>query len=236
MAIHSLTDIAFAGIPLILPDTCILLDILRSPRRDNVDAHSVNSAKTIVESISVTGTVASLIANQVLDEFNDNKDKVRTETEDSLRKLQTELTRINGWSAALGVAGMANMTHGLGALSQCDVLASKWFACSIHEPTTDELTGRAHRRMMQRITPARMGKDSFKDCLVVETHLKVARELRAQNFVAPIVFASSNTAEFVERPGSQLHADIAQEFETLGIVYARTLHEAAFRLGLVVQN
>lgn len=236
MIFQSLDEIVSAQVPLILPDTCILLDILRSPRRDSVDARSVVSAKAIAEAVKVTGSVASVVASQVHDELSDNRETVRRETEDGLRKLQTELQRIDGWSGALGVNGRADVSHGLNAVSRCELILADWVDASLASPTTDALTGRAHRRMMQRATPARQGKDSFKDCLVVETYLAVAAELRTKGYAGQIIFASSNTAEFVERPGSQLHADIAQEFAAVGIDYTRALHEAAYRLGLNAQS
>ncbi|ABA06080.1 hypothetical protein Nwi_2827 [Nitrobacter winogradskyi Nb-255] len=235
MTLQNLDDIVAAQVPLILPDTCILLDILRSPRRDNVDARSVLSAKAIAEAVKLIGSVGSVVASQVCDELSDNRGRVRQETEDGLRKLQIELQRIDGWSGALGVNGQADLSHGLNAVSRCELILVDWVDASLVAPTTDTLTGRAHRRMMQRATPARQGKDSFKDCLVVETYLTLAKELRVKGYTERIVFASSNTAEFIERPGSQLHADIAQEFAVVGIEYARALHEAAYRLGLNTQ-
>lgn len=236
MIFQNLDEIVSAQVPLILPDTCILLDILRSPRRYSVDARSIMSAKAIAEAVKVTGSVASVVANQVHDELGDNLPAVRQETEDGLRKLQTELQRIDGWTGALGVNGRTDVSHGLNAVSRCELILSDWVDASLASPTTDALTGRAHRRMMQRATPARQGKDSFKDCLVVETYLALASELRAKNYTGKIIFASSNTAEFIERPGSQLHTDIAQEFAAVGIEYARALHEAAYRLGLNTQS
>lgn len=234
MIFQNLDEIVLAQVPLILPDTCILLDILRSPRRDTVDARSVVSAKAIVEALSVTGSVASVVAKQVHDELTDNRADVRQDTIDGLNKLKAELQRIDGWSGALGVNGQADVSHALNAVVQCELILGDWVAASLETPTTDELTGRAHRRMMQRATPARQGKDSFKDCLVVETYLALAATLRAKNYTGRIVFASSNTLEFIERPGSKLHVDIAQEFGAVGIEYARALHEAAYRLSLNV--
>ena len=236
MLVQSVDEIVAVNAPLILPDTCILLDILRSPRRENIDAQSIRSAQAILEAIKPSGTIASVIAGQVSDELNDNKAGVLKDTGDSLRKLQTELHRINGWSQILGVAGHADMTHGLNAVASCDAILTEWVDSSFLVGTTDELTGFAHRRMMQRITPAKLGKDSFKDCLVVETYLKLAKDIRARGHSATIVFASSNTAEFIERPSSQLYGDIASEFTALGIEYARALHEAAYQLKLPVTS
>ena len=232
MTFQSLDDIGAAGVPVILPDTCILLDILRSPRRKSVDARLIKSAKSIVNAVKNEGTAASVIANQVLGELKKNQDNVQKETEKELRNLQREILRINGWSSALGEVGYADISHGLAAVSRCKPILSDWVDTSIEEPTTDKLTGSAHKRMMEQKTPAKSGKDSFPDCLIVETYLKFASDFRAKNYKAPIIFASSNTAEFVKKACSELHPGIAQEFDNVGIRYARALHEAAHYLGL----
>lgn len=229
----SIEAIVAANVPLVLPDTCILLDILRSPRRDTVDARAVACAKIILEALTQSGVAASVIAGQVIDELDDNRSNVGKDTEDGLQRLQTELDRINAWSAELGVAGQVDISHGMTAAARCADILDTWLAASVRLATTDELAGRAHRRLMQCRTPARRGKDSFKDCLVVETYLDIARVLRDGGHTAAIVFASSNTAEFVNRPGSALHQDIAEEFAAVGIDYARSLEETAFRLGLM---
>jgi len=229
---NHLDEIVIAQVPIVLPDTCILLDILRSPRRESTDTRSVEAARAIAEAVKVAGRVGSVVASQVQVELGNNRGNVLQDAKDGLRKLQAELQRIDGWSIALGVNGQADVSHGMSAITQCEPILDDWAAHSLIAPTTDALTGLAYQRMMRRVTPARQGKDSFKDCLVVETYLAVSGELRAKGYNGIIVFASSNTAEFVEKPGSQLHADIAQEFTALGIVYARTLHEVAFRLGL----
>ena len=41
LAYVSLEAIAQANVPVLLPDTCILLDLLRSPRRENVDGNAM---------------------------------------------------------------------------------------------------------------------------------------------------------------------------------------------------
>ena len=100
--------------------------------------------------------------------------------------------------------------------------------------TTPDLTYRAIARMTQKRTPAKLGKDSSKDCVVVESYLEVAANLRNLGHTADFVFASSNTKEFVSSTTSALNADIAAEFAAVGIRYSRALHETRHLLGLPI--
>lgn len=141
MIFQDLDAIAAAQVPIVLPDTCILLDILRSPRRDCADARSVEAAKTIAAAVKAAGLVGSVVASQVKSELGDNRGNVLQESKDSLRKLEAELRRIDGWSTALGVKGQANITHGMSAITQCEPILDDWVGHSLVASTTDALTG-----------------------------------------------------------------------------------------------
>lgn len=232
MICGSLEEIARANNPVLLPDTCIILDLVRSPRRDNVDGHAMLAGKAIREAVHASGEISCVIAEQVRLELTDNLPAVREETERALRRLSEEIKRIDEWSAALDHASQTNVTHFLSRVPVAETLIADIVASSLDFATSDEITGRAHVRVMQKRTPAKLGKDSWKDCVVIESYLEVARQLRAVGHTADIVFASSNTDEFVSGIPKALNWDIANEFSHLGIVYARALHETRHRLGL----
>lgn len=69
---------------------------------------------------------------------------------------------------------------------------------------------------------------------MVESYLEVAGNLRNLGHTADIVFASSNTKEFVSSTTSALNADIAAEFAAVGMRYSRALHETRHLLGLPI--
>ena len=232
MPFNSLDELATANLPVLLPDTCILLDVIRSPLRVTADAKAIQATQLLISAISETGNVGCIVARQVFDEHQENKGNVISETTNELKELQDKIKRIDGWCSALGLPSHTDISHYLGRISLVDGLVKKWISGSIIVETTDQIAGNAHRRVMEPKTPARPGKEAFKDCVVIETYLQAARDLRKQGHKDRIVFASSNTKEFVERPSSSLKPDIAAEFKELRIDYARALHEIPYRIGI----
>lgn len=97
-------------------------------------------------------------------------------------------------------------------------------------PTDSEVAQLAAKRMQRALAPARRGKDSFKDCVVVESYLAATRALRDAGLNAPIVFASSNIKDFTDN--GTLRPELAQEFAAIDLVYAPNFSAAAHRLGL----
>ena len=72
MAYVSLQAIAQANVPVLLPDTCILLDLLRSPRRENVDGNAMLAGKAIRDGVVQSEAIGCVVAEQVRNELNDN--------------------------------------------------------------------------------------------------------------------------------------------------------------------
>jgi hypothetical protein len=96
---------------------------------------------------------------------------------------------------------------------------------------TTDIASRAFNRVSRAITPARRGKDSMKDCVVIETYLDIIATLRSAGLRTPIVFASSNTKDYAQENSSRLKSDLAAEFTALNIEYAPNLSAAKDLLG-----
>ncbi len=232
MAYVSLEAIAAANVPVFLPDTCILLDFLRSPRRENVDGNAILAGKAIRDGVIESEAIGCVIAEQVCNEFNKNLPLVREDTKSALRKLQDEIARIDKWSDALGKPSETETRHFLTGVPIAEGVVIDILGTALTYETTPDVTYRAITRMNQGKTPAKLGKDSTKDCVVVESYLDVANRLRNLGHTSDIVFASSNTQEFLSGTPRTLNTDIAKEFSVLDIKYSRVLHETRHLLGL----
>ncbi len=232
MAYDSLQAIAQANVPVLLPDTCILLDLLRSPRRENVDDIAMLSGLTIRHGVVESEAIGCVVAEQVRNELNDNLQTVLDEANAGLGRLRDEIARIDKWAEALGQASQTQINHYLACVPVAEAIMWDIVNRAINHATTQEINLNAMGRVMARRTPAQLGKDSTKDCVVVESYLNVASSLRNLGHTAVIVFASSNTKEFVSGTPKALNADIAAEFAALGIQYSRALHETRHLLGL----
>lgn len=232
MVYDSLEAIAQSNVPVFLPDTCILMDFLRSPRRDTVDGAAMLAAQEIRNAVHDSGAVGCVVVEQVRNELQANLPTVREETNTALRKLRDEIARIDKWSEALGHASETQIGHFLTRVPVAEALMLDITGASLTHPITPNILSRATARVMEPRTPARKGKDSTKDCVVVESYLEVAGELRALGHGGDIIFASSNVNEFLSGSPRVLNADIAAEFDALGIQYSRALHETRYLLGL----
>lgn len=232
MAYVSLEAIAQANVPVLLPDTCILLDLLRSPRRENVDGNAMLAGQAIRDGVVESGAIGCVVAEQVRNELNENLPTVREDTHSALRNLRDEIARIDKWSEALGQESQTQIGHFLTRVPVAEAVMTDILRAAATHATTPDLTYRAMTRVTQRRTPAKLGKDSTKDCVVVESYLEVATSLRNLGHTGDIVFASSNTREFLSGTPRVLNGDIAAEFAALGIQYSRALHETRYLLGL----
>src|SRR6218665_1939229 len=90
----------------------------------------------------------------------------------------------------------------------------------------------AFRGVKEPRTRARRGKESMKDCVIVEAYIEAASQLRAAGMTAPMVFASSNTKEHFAPNTRHLQGDIAADLAAVGIEYAPNWGAAKHSLGL----
>lgn len=232
MTYGTIQDIAQSNVAVLLPDTCILLDLIRTPRRDTVDDASMLAGRAIRDAICQSGIVGCIVAEQVRIEHTENHPKIRDDTLTAIQKLKDELKRIDKWSIALGHASQTDISHfttrvPVAESVMCDILNS-----ALSHATNVGITGRGFARVMQKQTPAKQGKDSIKDCVIVESYLEVAQSLRDLGHTGNIIFASSNTSEFLSGSPTTLNADISTEFASLGILYSRSLPETKHLLGV----
>lgn len=84
---------------------------------------------------------------------------------------------------------------------------------------------------MQGRAPAQKGKNSLKDCTVIETYLEAIRSLRDKGFSHKAVFLSSNVHDYC---GSNrlLHADLQADFAAPRLDFAFNFEVARGKLGL----
>lgn len=224
------------NVPVLFPDTCILLDILRYPRftkGKEINRNSIKSAKRICESLQNDCKVVSVIAERVNYEIPKNKDSVIHHEKENHLEYIKRTQYVKGWSREIGIKYISSTLDYEEAIQRCKKIQREWLRNSLIALSTDELERRAMFRVTNYIPPAKKGKDSESDCLILETCLELARQLQEEEFPHLIVFASSNTKEFVDRTTGDLFLNIKDEFDNLNIFFARSLYDAAYQLKLI---
>lgn len=220
------------GAPVLLVDTCVLLDIIRDVTRKDVQAHHLIAAAALLTAAENGNDLTVIVADQVRTELAENQHSVEQEARSGLTKFQDQVKRINQVAAQFGAATTIDTTCLADHVARTVAVLQRWTQVAIAAPAGAEVAGRAMHRVLRAVTPSRKGKESAKDCVVVESYLEVACALRAAGFTGRIVFASSNTDEYHDGGTNTLHARLRADFEVHAIDYAPNFGAAKHSLGL----
>lgn len=220
------------GAPVLCVDTCTLLDVIRDITRDTARPADANAGLDLLLAAETKVDLVVLMADQVVLELADNLQDVKQEAEDKLAKFRATAQRIHDVATAYGASGSLLTGHLHGHVGRARSVLARWEAIALKIPSDPSVAGRALARVNAPRTPARKGKESMKDCVVIETYLNAAQQLRAAGHGAPIVFASSNTKEYHAPNTSHLQADIASDLLGVSMDYAPNFGAAKHSLGV----
>jgi len=232
MAGTAIARITALGAPVLCFDTCTALDLVRDPTRDAVRAHERQAALALLAAAEGGTDLVLLMADQVAFEFKENVTAVEEEAIQALSRLKAQIRRIDALAAAYGISGQASLDHLDDHVTRARTVADRWIAAATPAQQGPDIASRAFLRLNQVQTPAKKGKDSMKDCVVIETYLDMVAQLRKAGLASKITFASSNTKDYAGATGTTLNADIASEFFAVGLDYAPNLAAAKHQLGL----
>lgn len=223
------TAIANSACPVLFLDTCSLLDIMRDPTRDTARPSDRRVAFELVDAME-TGHLICLLAEQVNVEFSEHDQRIQDEATGRLQKLCDQIQRVNSLAELYGVSGSIDLTHLEDHVARARALVERCHVKTIEIRPTTTAVANVFVRVNKGSAPARKGKDSSKDCLIYETYLEAATALRSQGLSSPLVFLSSNTADYQD--GKELRAEIAADFLPLNMHFASNIGHAKHLLGL----
>ncbi|QJQ02427.1 hypothetical protein RB25_25235 [Herbaspirillum rubrisubalbicans] len=224
-------EVVAQGGPVLCVDTCSVLDLLRDPTRDDVRTHNISSALDMVAGMEAGG-LTCLVADQVRKELAEHLDQIQEDAKIQLQKLTDRVNRVNLIAALFGQVGAVNLAHLDGHEQRARQIVQKLIDVAKFVPQGAQIAGLAFTRVVGPKAPARQGKDSIKDCVVIETYFDVIRALRKDGLQSKIVFLSSNTKDYMGNQSNALHADLVPEFQELGIEYAPNASAAKHFLGV----
>lgn len=220
------------GLPVLCVDTCTVLDVVRDITRESVTPADVNAGLALLAMAEVGSGLTVLMAEQVSLEISGNAANVEQEAQTALEKFLAQAQRIHDVAEAYGARGPLQVLHLDGHVRRARPVLNRWLQVAQVVPHNDGVASRALRRVNEPRTPARRGKESMKDCVIVEVYIETASQLRAAGMTAPIVFASSNTREYFAPNTRHLQEDIAADFAAVSIEYAPNWGAAKHSLGL----
>ena len=211
-------------------DTCAILDILRDPRRDDVRVHEQSASISLLEHAE-SERLDVFVTRLVRTEFADHVDEVQRDAESGLARVGDVIAKIDALAALHGSPGKTAIRHWYGHGGRCRQIADGWINVGKDAAESADVMSRAVGRVLQGRAPSRRGKDSTKDCIILETYLEHIRGAREEGITASVVFISSNTTDYATSAG-RLSQDILAEFAQLQIGFAPNMAAAKALLGL----
>lgn len=218
--------------PVLLVDTCVLFDLIRDVTRNDMQAHNLIAATALLTAAENGNDLTVIVSDQVRTELADNQRGVEEDARRGLNKFREQVNRINQVAEQFGASTTIDTTHLADHVNRTMAVFQRWIQVAITTSAGPDVERRAMRRVVQVLAPSRKGKESAKDCLVVESYLEVAGELRAAGFTGRIVFTSSNTNEYLDGGTKALHAQLQADFGVHAIDYAPNFGAAKHSLGL----
>ena len=189
--------------PVVLADTCALLDVLRAPLRPQVQEASVTGARALLARAAMSHRDIWIVAaDLVITEYDRYAEDVIAELVHTLKRATSSLEAARSSAKhvlAVPVAPVVNFGD-LGLHGALESLAKDLCKqIQILQADDMECYSRAARRVAKSEAPSSLGKSEFADCAIIEHYLALAVGLRARGLTIPIVFVSSNLHSFVHR-------------------------------------
>jgi hypothetical protein len=210
-------------LPVVVLDTCVILDIIRSLERNQLD--SIRAVDELIKAASpVSRCVYLIITEIVLKEWNENSQNIKLLCDKWLNKTKEEIKTINKCnnyltSSRLSLINLKNfipsdISSVLLAKAQ-GLVDSAIVLCNDSNSSLE-----AHRRAINNIRPSRKGQQS-KDCDIIEHVYSLSTELRNKGFREKIIFTTSNTKDYYQE--GKIHTVLENEFKDLNMDIATNL-------------
>lgn len=212
--------------PVLCLDTCVILDILRDPARADVRVHEHEASLALLSAAQSGTGLEALVAEQVSREFRDNVEQIQNDARQSLGKRTREIGKLNTLVALYGTWRPIDLAHWDDHHKRTRQAADRWFQAGKTVRETSSTIANAFLRLNEARSPARRGKQSMKDCVILETYLEHIRSLRNEGRSATAVFVSSNTRDYAADDKTTVRDDIRHEFQALGLEYAPSMGAA----------
>lgn len=222
-----------SGAPVLLIDTCSLLDIVRVPIRDEVSIHDITAMGTLLSRAAASPPQLTLLINeQVHYEFSANVDNVERDTEKEIAKLSKRVKSIYGRIGAFPPISAPPANTGFsnyGFPARGRKMAEEILKLCLIVADDDAQAKKALLRVNNAIPPATRAKQSAKDCIIIETYLYISSFIHSRNQNIKKIFITANKDDY-QQGHSSLAPSLRAEFCALGLAYSPNWSAARFEL------
>lgn len=223
-----------ASVPVLIPDTCALLDLVRVTERAQSVGAVTNTLRPATEVLRRAKmnppTVLVVLPVIVHEEYARNLDGAHNTVADRWPETVRRLANLHQAAAELGVArrpaAYDNDTF-QPILAACQSLADDIQSASVTLRDDTDCGIRATRRNRDRRPPSLRG-DQSADCTIIEHAMEFARQVSST--AGQIVFLSSNKKDYY--PDGDVVESLATEMREAGLAFSGNWRWAARELGL----
>ncbi len=218
--------------PILFLDTCIFLDILRTPYRKNISPDNISSALAISQLADSEPPKIWLITNETVHgELEANIENVKKELTcetEKQEKIHDKFIR------CANATFKQNFQHGqkVTQLQLSDHLQSLsnniMRKCLVIRVEDSHSLG-AMDRIRKYLAPASKGKQEAKDCEIFEAFLDVSKKIREGGVTEKIFFITSNTKDY----GNPSDSFVKSEFCQISATYVNNLSWALSEVSAV---
>lgn len=206
--------------PVLMLDSCSLLDIIREPMRKDCRVGNVKASMALLQAAETPSKLTVLIADQVSLELRDNLPQVLSSASEAMASYIKQAAHIDRVATEFGAAGSMDTAHLQDHIQRAKSVFDRWIKVAINVQSSPQVPSKAMHRVRHAIAPARRGKENSKDCFVTESYLEAAAQLNAAGFSGLMVFGSSNINEYLDAITNRPPAPLDAHFMAERIVYA----------------
>lgn len=215
----TLEDIAnlliIKDVPILFPDTCSLLDIIRIPLRisDTKKIRTIISALDKLLISTKNGEIAIVLSPYIHDEISRHHDRIQSETIHFISEIDNNVNLIKTVANCLNISISADtlISHNIEKL--LGKIVNELQKESIAFERDISVSNKATERAVKKIPPGRKG--AIADCLIYEHILTLMDILRNRGFNRKIVFITSNSNDYWDKSCKNPKPPIDTELQKL---------------------
>jgi len=216
--------------PVVMMDTCSVLDIIRAGHRADVSSLVVPAAAAFLLAANPPARRGWIVAlPQVGTEWARHCAQEGSELRNKITEAEILIEKFH--SAAGIVTPYLTITFSALRSQTVDAslvaLSESVMNCAEVLSPEQELMMRALERSLRRDAPAHKG-GSIEDCVIVEHYMELTSVLRASKFTDACVFVSSNSRDF--GPAGSPLPPLDAQFSSMGLEYVKDLSRARTRI------
>jgi hypothetical protein len=219
--------IGLSSIPVLLLDTCAVLDIIRAPQRKEIQNDIIAKAneivfKSITDPKQLWIVKTTLVDQEWLQHYQETKNQREKYIKD-VDERSIELRDVSQHLPLFYPILPLEFRH-LKIPDSLQNLATSLIDSSFMLAEDTNCILQARQRFIDKRPPSTKGNQQYKDCQILEHYLAFCRELRKNGYQEKCVFVSSNTNDYCEN--RKLHPILKAEFDVFKLEYARNIAHA----------